>query len=105
MAQPQIYEGTAEEIAEQIRTSDMTGKLRAILTPSERDIATTDGSGETLDKALAWLLEEADNIKREKPVPHTAPHEIAFGEIMQEKHRKMGFKVYPFVMPIPSSPL
>ena len=93
MAQPQIYEGTALEIAEQLRVSNLTGKLKAIIMPDEYERTSTNGTGETLDKALASLLEEADRIRREMPVPHTDPHKIAFGEIIAEKYRKMGFKL------------
>lgn len=93
MAQPQVYEGTALEIAEQIGRSNLTGKLKAILTPDEHETASLNTTDETLDKALASLLEEADHIQWEEPMRHTDPHEIAFGEIMAEKYRKMGFKV------------
>lgn len=47
--------------------------------------------GETLDKALAALLEEADRIEDETPSPSTDPQKKAFGEIVDEKYRKMGF--------------
>jgi hypothetical protein len=93
MEQPLFYEGTAEEIAEQIRTSNLIGKLRAILTLDESETNSSNGSAETLDKALALLLEEANRVEREAPVPHTDPHEVAFGAIMQEKYRKMGYKL------------
>jgi hypothetical protein len=93
MALPHIYEGTAQEIAEQLRGSNLTGKLKAIITPDEYETASTNGTDETLDKALASLLEEADRVEHEIPVPLTDSHEIAFGEIMAEKYRKMGFKV------------
>lgn len=33
MTQPQIYEGTLEEIAEQLRSAKLTGRFRAFLTP------------------------------------------------------------------------
>ena len=92
MALPQVYEGTAQEIAEQIRGSSLAGKLKAIITPDEYETASTNGTSETLDKALASLLEEADKIEREMPVSPTDPHEITFGEIITEKYRKMGFK-------------
>ncbi|HZO89826.1 MAG TPA: hypothetical protein VFB38_15970 [Chthonomonadaceae bacterium] len=49
--------------------------------------------GETLDKALAALIAEADSGEREAPVPHADPQEAAFGEMVTEKYRKMGFKL------------
>lgn len=33
MAQPQVYEGTAEEIARQLQHSKLVGRLRAIIVP------------------------------------------------------------------------
>ena len=35
MAQAQIYEGTAEEIAMQLRSSNLAGRLKAIVTSDE----------------------------------------------------------------------
>lgn len=102
MAHPQIYEGTIDEIVEQIRASNLTGKYKVILAPEENRMASLNTADETLDRALSSLLEEADRIEREEPVRPTDPHEIAFGEIMAEKYRKMGFKVWPCAMPVPS---
>ena len=91
MALPQIYEGTAEEIVEQLRASKLTGKLKAIVTPDEYEVSLLNETEETLDIALAPLLEEASRIARENPVPHTDPYEKAFGEIIETKYRKLGF--------------
>lgn len=93
MAMPQIYEGTAQEIAEQLRESNLVGKLKAVISLQEYETSSIPSTGETLDIALASLLEEADRIEREKPIAPTDPHEIAFGEIMAEKYQKMGFKI------------
>jgi hypothetical protein len=93
MAQPQIYEGTAQEIAEQLRVSNLTGRLKAVVMPEENGQPEQNGTGMTLDKALAALIAEADSVEREVPVPHTDPQEVAFGQILTEKYRKMGFKL------------
>ena len=93
MALTQVFEGTAEEIAEQLRNSRMTSKLKAVVTPDEYHTTVLNGVGETLDKALGALLEEVERIERDIPVPPTDPHEQAFGAIMDEKYRKMGFKL------------
>jgi hypothetical protein len=37
MTQSQVYEGTAEEIAEQLRSSNLNGRLKAIVTTEERE--------------------------------------------------------------------
>jgi hypothetical protein len=89
MAQPQVYEGTAQEIAEQLRVNNLSGRLKAIVMPEETGKPEMNGTDVTLDKALAALIVEADSVEREVP----APHEIAFGEIFTEKYRKMGFKL------------
>ena len=91
MAHPQIFEGTAEEIIEQLRRSNLTGKLRAIVTEDEYPTSVAEGRGETLDKALAVLPEEAHRVEHGTPVPHSDPQEKAFGEIMDEQYRKTGF--------------
>jgi hypothetical protein len=43
MAQPRIYEGTAEEIAEQLRGSDLNGRLKAVVTPQPPARAPANG--------------------------------------------------------------
>ncbi len=35
MVQPQVFEGTADEIAEQLRRSKLAGRLRAVVMPEE----------------------------------------------------------------------
>lgn len=92
MALPQIDEGTVEEIAEQLRLSNLTGKLKVIVTLDENENATQNSNVEMLDTALATLLAEADRIVPEPPIPHADPQEQAFGEIVEAKYRKMGFK-------------
>jgi len=101
MAQSRIFEGTAREIADQLRRSNLPGKLRAIITANDPENSASSDTGEMRDKALASLLQEAETIERTTPVPHTGPHEIAFGEILTAKYRKMGLKLWRFAMPDP----
>ncbi len=64
MAQPQIYEGTAEEIATQLRASNLAGKLRATIVP-ENGIETS-GQEEpiaTNEQALAIMRQIAARHK------------------------------------------
>jgi hypothetical protein len=91
MVLSQIYEGTVEEIAAQLRRSDLTGNLRAIILSDED--AQPNGTAEYLDSALAELLRETDRVIPEAPARQTDPYEIAFGEIVTEKYKKMGFKL------------
>ena len=53
MIAPQVYEGTAEEIAEQLRVSKLTGRLRAVVMPENGagDNSTLE-QGETLAERL-----------------------------------------------------
>jgi hypothetical protein len=92
MTAPQVYEGTAEEIADQLRCSNLTGRFKAIITPDEYEMSMPEAT-EQLDTALAELLKEADRIAPGLPAPHTDPTEIAFGEIVTEKYKKMGFRL------------
>jgi hypothetical protein len=90
-----VWEGTWEELA--TRGDQFAGR-RFRLTSLEDGTNGTNGSasppGETLDKVLAPLLEEARLLRRDANAPvHTDPAEIAFGEIMQEKARKLGFEL------------
>lgn len=61
MAQPQVYEGTAEEIAEQLRASNLSGRLKAIVTPEE--LSTQNGNGLRLSDALADFLAEMEQVE------------------------------------------
>lgn len=54
MTQPQVYEGTAEEIAAQLRVSNLMGKLRAIIVP---EIGLETDGGEALGETLAERLQ------------------------------------------------
>lgn len=58
---------------------------------SKSSPAEPDAENQRLHEALANILLQAENLERQPPVPHTDPHEIAFGEIMREKYRKQGF--------------
>jgi len=53
MARLQVYEGTADEIAEQIRTGKLVGRYRAIVMPeNESDLIRDENPGETLLERL-----------------------------------------------------
>ena len=51
MIQPQIYEGTAEEIAQQLRVSNLIGRFKAIVVPE-------NGTGEDKSGDLEGTLAE-----------------------------------------------
>jgi len=51
MPQPQVYEGTADEIAQQIREGKLTGRFRAIVVP-ETEANDGEEDAETLLERL-----------------------------------------------------
>lgn len=92
---PTVLEGTWEEVAKE--AGDLAGKRVALTIYPEApgDTKAPETSGEAprnLAEWLAPLLEEADRLTPEPPVPATDPHEIAFGEIMRKKAERLGLK-------------
>ena len=88
MALPQIYEGTAEEIATQIRGSRLTGKLKAIVTPDE--LFAPNGTTPNLGDTLADFLTEVDQAEFTPGKPHTDPHEQNVSRLIAQKFAKQG---------------
>jgi hypothetical protein len=85
MPQPQVYEGTAEEIARQIRDGNLSGRYRAIVVPeidSESDGG--EGVGETLLERLKGRVGNFDfggaNLSEDTGHKFTA--------LLAEKHSK-----------------
>ena len=85
---PKVFEGTWDELATHADELRTYKHLKLIALPEE---AVTEGRN--LAEALSDLLEEARHVEKETPPPHSDPYEKAFGEIMAEKYRKMGFKL------------
>lgn len=85
MTQPQIYEGTAEQIAEQLRESNLTGKLRAIVIP-ENGLETNDTAAftETLAERLKGRVGRFDF--GEAHLSEDTGRK--FADLLVEKHRK-----------------
>lgn len=84
MAQPQIYEGTAEEIADLLRESKLAGKLRAIIVPENGlQPANEEETGPTLAdrlKGRVGLFDFGDaNLSEDTS--------RKFTELLVEKHR------------------
>jgi len=63
MTRPYMYEGTAEEIAEQLRGSNLTGALKAIVTPMELHNQHGNGMTPNLADTLADFLAEVDQTE------------------------------------------
>ena len=84
MVQPQIFEGTADEIAEQIRSGNLTGRLRAIVLPEDASgLSGGEGITETLLERLKGRVGRFDlggaNLSEDTG--------RKFAEMLVEKHR------------------
>ena len=88
MALPQIYEGTAEEIAEQLRGSNLAGRLKAIVAPDEL----FEGNGAMPDASdtLEDFLAEIDKIEFKPGKPHTNPQEQELSRLIAQKFARQG---------------
>ena len=92
MAHPEVFEGTWEELAAHAETFKGR-KLRLIVLPVAAE-TTARGTDELrLREAAARLCAEADDIERAPGTPSSDPYKAAFGEIIAEKHRKMGLQL------------
>jgi hypothetical protein len=90
MAHLEILEGTWEELsahAEQLKGR----RLRLIVLPQEAGEAVNDEM--TLREETMRLLAEADSLSREPGKPSSDPYKKAFGEMIDDKYRKMGLKL------------
>jgi hypothetical protein len=92
MAHLEVFEGTWEELAAHAETFKGR-KLRLIVLPVTT--ATTDSVSDELRlrEAAARLFAEADRLERQPGTPSSDPYKAAFGEIIAEKHRKMGLRL------------
>jgi hypothetical protein len=88
MPQPQIYEGTAEEIAEQLRVSRLVGRLKAIVTPDETP--RQNGNIPSLADTLADFLEEVDQTEFTPGKPLSDPLEKEVGRLIAAKFARQG---------------
>jgi hypothetical protein len=88
MVQPQIYEGTAEEIAAQLRRSNLAGRLKAIITPDE--LFVQNGSTANQGEKLADFLAELDQAELMPGKPLTDPHEQEVSRLIAQKFTQNG---------------
>ena len=92
MAHLEVFEGTWEELA--VHAETFKGRqLRLIVLPGAADTTDSVPDEGRLREAAARLFAEADCIKREPGTPSSDPYTAAFGEIIAEKHRKMGLQL------------
>ena len=92
MAHLEVFEGTWEELAARAETFKGR-KLRLIVLPGTAETTESVTDERRLHEAAARLFAEADRIEREPGTPSSDPYTAAFGEIIAEKHRKMGLQL------------
>ena len=92
MTHLEVFEGTWEELAAHAETFKGR-KLRLIVLPVAAEPTTRDTDELRLREAAARLFAEADCIERTPGTPSSDPYKAAFGEIIAEKHRKMGLQL------------
>jgi hypothetical protein len=92
MAHLEVFEGTWEELATHAETFKGR-KLRLIVLPVVAETSERVTDELRLREAAARLFAEADRIEREPGPPSSDPYQAAFGEIIAEKHRKMGLQL------------
>jgi hypothetical protein len=92
MTRLEVFEGTWEELAAHAETFKGR-KLRLIVLPVAAE-TTARGTDELrLRETAARLFAEADCIARAPGIPSSDPYKATFGEIIAEKHRKMGLRL------------
>ena len=92
MAYLEVFEGTWEELS--ARAEEFKGRrLRLIMLPKEAEATGAVSDVTALLEMATRLFAGADTSEREPGKPSSDPHEAAFGEIVAEKHRKMGLKL------------
>jgi len=93
MTHPEVFEGTWEELAAHAEAFKGR-KLRLIVLPVAIETTAASNTDELrLRAAAARLFAEADSIERAPGTPSSDPYKAAFGEIIAEKHRKMGLQL------------
>jgi hypothetical protein len=93
MTHLEVFEGTWEELAAHAEAFKGR-KLRLIVLPvAAETTAARDTDELRLRAAAARLFAEADSIERAPGTPSSDPYKAAFGEIIAEKHRKMGLQL------------
>jgi hypothetical protein len=93
MTHLEVFEGTWQELAAHAEAFKGR-KLRLIVLPvATATTAASDTDELRLREAAARLFAEADSIERAPGTSSSDPYKAAFGEIITEKHRKMGLQL------------
>jgi hypothetical protein len=90
MVQPQIFEGTAEEIADKLRGSNLAGALTAIITPKELPAQNGNTTTPSLADTLTDFLAEVDQIEYTPGKPSGTPEEQEVSRLIAQKFVEQG---------------
>jgi hypothetical protein len=88
MIQAEVYEGTAEEIAEQLRRSNLSGRLKAIVTPDE--VFSRNETPYSPETTLIDFLAEVDQTDFQPGMPHRDPSEREVSRLIAAKFARQG---------------
>ena len=88
MSPPQIFIGTADEIAEQIRVNKPRGKLKAILSPNE-----SESQNEPSVRSLTDFLIQLDDIEFSPSDPSSELQETEVNRLIVDKFSRRGHSV------------
>ena len=92
MTHLEVFEGTWEELA--AHAEAFKGRqLRLIVLPVAAETTARGPDELQLREAAARLFAEADCMERAPGTPSSDQHKAALGEIIAEKHRKMGLQL------------
>lgn len=85
MSTPQIFIGTADEIAEQIRVNKPHGRLKAILLPNE-----SEAQNELSVRSLTDFLTRLDDIQFSPSDPGSKMQEREVNQLIADKFARRG---------------
>ena len=92
MAHLEVFEGTWEELATYAEVFKGR-RLRLIVLPVVTETIDRGTNEPRLCETAIRLFAEADCIERAPGTPSSDPYKAIFGEIIAEKHRKMGLQL------------
>ncbi len=88
MEHPFIYEGTAQEIAEQLRHNNPAGRLKAIVVPDTQTVQ--DNDVPTQAQRLADFLALVDQTEFTPGKPHSDTQEQEVSRLIAAKFTRQG---------------
>lgn len=90
MIAPHIFEGTAEEVADKLRASNISGHLKVIVVQEEPVGSMQDADQPNMADDLAAFLKEVDQEEFVPGKPMPDPLEANVSRLIAERFRKQG---------------